>query len=104
MEHKSLTRNEIINALKAHHDELQKYSVKRIGLFGSYAKGSFHRGSDVDLIVEFEEPTFDNFLNLASYLENLFGKKVELLTHEGVKSIRVKAVAERIEESVIYVR
>lgn len=104
MEHKTLTRNGIINALKAHHDELQKYSVKRMGLFGSYAKGASHKGSDIDLIVEFEEPTFDNFLNLTSYLQNLFGKKVELLTREGVKSIRVKAVAESIEGSVIYVR
>ena len=104
MEHRTLTRNEIIDALKAHHEELQQYSVKRIGLFGSYARGNYHKSSDIDLIVEFAKPTFDNFLNLTSYLKSLFGRKVELLTHEGVKSIRVKAVAESIEESVIYVR
>jgi len=74
-----------------------------MGLFGSYAKGTARKDSDVDLIVEFEKPTFDNFTDLTSYLEKLLGRKIEVLTPEGVKSIRVKAVAHRIKESAIYV-
>ena len=42
-------------------------------------------------------------MDLAFYLEDLFGKKVELLTPEGVKSIRIKAIAEDIGRSVVYV-
>ncbi|MEN4017774.1 MAG: nucleotidyltransferase family protein [Methanobacterium sp.] len=54
--------------------------LKKIGIFGSYAKGQQNEESDVDILVEFEKPTFDNFMELAFFLEDLFGKKVDLLT------------------------
>jgi len=98
-----LTRNRILGALREREDVLRRYRVKRIGLFGSYAKGRPRTGSDIDLLVEFEQPTYDNYLNLAEYLEKLFGKKVDILTPAGVRSIRVKEVAERIARSVVYV-
>lgn len=67
--------------LKKHKNEISsRYSVKRIGIFGSYAKGEQNKKSDVDVLVEFEEPTFDNFMELSFYLEDLFGMKVDLLT------------------------
>lgn len=67
--------------LKKHKNEItSRYSVKRIGIFGSYAKEQQNKESDVDVLVEFEEPTFDNFMELSFYLEELFGRKVDLLT------------------------
>lgn len=67
--------------LKKYKNEIvSRYSVKRIGIFGSYAKGQGNKESDVDVLVEFEEPTFDNFMELSFYLEELFGRKVDLLT------------------------
>lgn len=81
---------------------LSKYKVKRIGLFGSYVAGKQGKGSDLDFLVEFKEPTFDNFMNLANYLEKLFGKKIDILTPKGVEGIRVKEVAEDIKKSVVY--
>ena len=98
-----LTRERILNLLKEHEPALKRYTVKRMGLFGSYARDEARQDSDVDLIVEFTEPTFDHFMDLTSYLEQLLGRKVEVLTPEGVRSIRVKAVAHRIKESAIYV-
>jgi predicted nucleotidyltransferase len=75
-----LTRASILKALREHEDLLRKYSVKRLGLFGSYARGQQKRGSDVDFLVDFERPTYDNFIDLAFSLERLFRRKVELVT------------------------
>jgi predicted nucleotidyltransferase len=57
----------------------------------------------VALLVEFESPTYDNFFDLIMCLEKLFGRKVEVLTPDGVDSIRVPEVAQSIRDSVIYV-
>lgn len=95
--------NRIIKTLEDHRREISEYGVKKIGLFGSFAKGSSHKESDLDFLVEFKEPSFDNFINLANYLEKLFGRKVDVLTPGGVDSIRVKSVADSIRRSVIYV-
>jgi len=59
---KSLTYNEIMRILKEHSDILKKYKVRKIGLFGSYVRGAQKKRSDIDFLVEFEEPTFDNFM------------------------------------------
>jgi hypothetical protein len=80
----NLTSKDILVVLNKHKDILLRYKVRRIGLFGSYARGEQKKRSDIDFLVEFEEPTFDNFMELASYLEKLFGKKVELITRSGL--------------------
>jgi len=76
----SLTSQEIGERLREHHDVLKKYTVRRIGLFGSFARGEQRQGSDIDFLVSFEEPTFDHFMELVFYLEQLFGREVELIT------------------------
>jgi predicted nucleotidyltransferase len=78
---KDLNYKEIMSLLKKHQDILKKYKVKRIGLFGSYVRREQKRRSDIDFLVEFKEPTFDNFMDLVLDLEGLFGKKVELITN-----------------------
>ena len=103
MKVKELTDKEIMRILKEHKDILREYEVERIGLFGSYVRGEQGENSDIDFLVEFKEPNFDNFMNLASYLENLFGMKVEILTPVGIESIRIKEIKEEIKRSVIYV-
>ncbi|MBN2251882.1 MAG: nucleotidyltransferase family protein [Candidatus Altiarchaeota archaeon] len=70
--------------LREHDDVLRRYGVKRIGLFGSYARGEQTLDSDMDFLVEFEEPSFDDFMDLSFYLEDLFGLKVELVTTQGL--------------------
>lgn len=103
MKVKELTDKEIMRILKEHKDILREYEVERIGLFGSYIRGEQGANSDIDFLVEFKEPNFDNFMNLASYLEDLFGRKVEILTPVGIESIRIKEIKEEIKRSVIYV-
>lgn len=92
-----LTSQEIIGALKNRRIDLDRYSVKRIALFGSYAAGTQTPASDIDLIVEFEQAAFDNYMGLISFLESLFGKSVDVLTPDGVESIRVKNVAQEVQ-------
>ncbi|CAB3287663.1 DNA polymerase beta domain protein region [Methanocaldococcus lauensis] len=100
-----LNREVILTTLRKHKNELKNFGVKRIGLFGSYARNEQKESSDIDFIVEFEKGkvTYDNYIGLITYLENLFNKKVDLLTVEGLKTIRVKEVKEEIEKGVIYV-
>ncbi|MYI93280.1 nucleotidyltransferase family protein [Candidatus Poribacteria bacterium] len=82
-----------------------EYGVKRIGLFGSYAKGtSIEPTSDVDIVVEFDRPIGFKFMELADYLEEILGKPVDLLTENTIQAIRYPKVAESIRESIIYVQ
>ncbi len=99
-----ITRKEIIAILRRELPHLKTiFGVKRIGIFGSYSKDVQKEDSDVDLIVEFERPIGLKFFELSEYIENLLGKKVDILTPAGIKSIRVKEVAENIKKSIVYV-
>ncbi|MSP88316.1 MAG: nucleotidyltransferase [Alphaproteobacteria bacterium] len=88
--------------LRQNQEVLAKRAVRRIALFGSYAKGRPTTESDIDFLVEFERPTYDNFLGLSRDLGRLFGKNVEILTPDGLKTIRVKAIADGIREALVY--
>ena len=88
-----LTRARILKVLREHEDLLKKYSVTRIGLFGSYARGQQKRGSDVDFLVDFEKPTYDNFIDLTFSLERLFRRNVGLVTSRSLNP-RVKPFVE----------
>ena len=75
----------IIDILRRDEQEIKKrFHVKRIGLFGSFARGDEKGTSDVDIMVEFEEPTFDNFMKLSFFLEDLFARRVELVTPDSL--------------------
>lgn len=77
---KQFVDNEIFSLLERHSNILRQFKVKKIGLFGSFARGEQKKNSAIDFLVEFYEPTFDNFIDLLFSLEDLFGRKVELIT------------------------
>ncbi|HIH44512.1 MAG TPA: nucleotidyltransferase family protein [Candidatus Methanoperedenaceae archaeon] len=64
----------------------RRFGVVKIGVFGSYARREAGEESDVDVLVEFEKgrSTFDNFMDILFYLEELLGKKVDLITTSGL--------------------
>lgn len=99
-----MTRDEIRQLL---HDNLAylsaEFGVERIGLFGSFSKGSTHPDSDIDLVIEFSRPIGFRFVILAEYLEKLLGAPVDILTPAGVEGIRVPHVAAEIRKTVAYV-
>ena len=99
-----LTREEVTDLLREKHPHLvAEYGVKKIGLFGSYARDVPDEGSDIDIVVEFERPIGFRFIEFTEYLEHLLGKKVDVLTPAGIQGIRVAHIAKDIEESVVYV-
>lgn len=97
-----LTKQRILRMLRDNQELLDRYTVSRIALFGSYATGRQTAKSDIDFLVEFKQPTFDNYMGLAYDLEKLFGRKVEMLTPEGLDSIRIESIAENIRGALTY--
>lgn len=77
--------------------------VERIGLFGSFVRGENTDESDVDVLVEFKrgEKTFDNFMNLAFFLEDVFGRKVDLVTRESLSPFIGPKILAEVEYDVI---
>ena len=95
---------EIIKTLKQSYEFLSsEFSVNKIAVFGSVAKDMVVPGSDVDIIVEFNSPIGFRFNQLVEYLEKLLGRKVDVLTKDGVENIRVKEIADNIKKDLIYV-
>ena len=84
---KMLTPDRIINLINKNHQEIKKFGVKRIGLFGSYVTNKQKPESDIDLLVEFKkgEKTFDNYMDLKFYLEDLFSCNVDLVVREALR-------------------
>ena len=83
---KDLNKNEILSILRKNKSQLRKFGIVKIGLFGSYIRGENNKESDVDILIEFEvgKKTYDNFIQLAFFLEGLFQKEVDLLTIEAM--------------------
>jgi uncharacterized protein len=80
------TRPDVLRRLAASGEEIRRKGVRRLGLFGSFARGEPRSGSDVDILVEFEpeSKSFDNFIALAFLLEDLLQRPVELVTAESL--------------------
>ncbi|WP_423792285.1 nucleotidyltransferase family protein [Methanocaldococcus indicus] len=76
------TLSEIKEILRKHKNELkERYKVKSIAIFGSYARGEQKETSDIDILVEFyETPDLIEFVDLKYYLEDILGLKVDLVT------------------------
>ena len=80
------TKAQVLALLRGHQPELRRFGVKRCGIFGSFVRNEPRDQSDVDILVEFDpdQKTFDNFMHLAFFLEDLFGRKVDLITTESL--------------------
>ena len=76
------TKQELIDALNEHRATIKSFGVLSLGIFGSFRKGNYTEESDIDLLVDFVpgKKNFDNFMDLSFYLEDLTGRKVELVT------------------------
>lgn len=95
-----MTKEEIKKILLENKDILRRYKVKSIALFGSYVRNEQKEDSDIDFLVEFEEDTYNNFINLISALEDLFKKEVTVVTVEDLSPyirLYVLKEAEKIE-------
>ena len=80
------TKDAVIERIRATRHQLTSLGVKNIGLFGSFVKGRQVSTSDVDVLVEFipEYHTFDNFMEVSFLLEEILGRRVEVVTPESL--------------------
>lgn len=92
-----LSSKKIIAGIEANKKQLSKFSVKKIGLFGSYSTGT--QKKDIDLIVVFNNKSFDNYMDLKFFLEHKFNKKVDLVIEE-----TLKPALSYVKEEAIYAR
>ena len=81
-----ITKTEILSKLTELKPVLYKdYAVKEIGLFGSYSDNSNTEESDIDILIELEKPIGWKFFTLELFLENVFNKKIDLVTKNALK-------------------
>jgi predicted nucleotidyltransferase len=76
-----------------------RFHVQSLGLFGSVVRDDFSPTSDIDIIVDFDQPIGIEFVDLAQYIEQRLQKKVDLVSRRGVKDKYFKA----IEQEIVYV-
>jgi predicted nucleotidyltransferase len=95
-----ITKDEILSLLVQNKAELEsRFKVRRLALFGSYARGGQKPDSDVDILVDIDPSVGLEFVTLADQIEQLFGLPVELVSLRAIKPNKLKY----IERDLIYV-
>jgi len=75
----------IVATLSANEAKIKSFGVRSLSLFGSSARGEDTPESDLDFVVEFEKKTFDSYMDLKLFLEELFDRPVDLVLADGIK-------------------
>ena len=89
--------SEILRTLEQHAPTIRRHGVRSLGLFGSRARGTAGVESDLDFVVEFDAKTFDAYMDLKAFLEQLFGVRVDLVLKDAIKPrLRERILAEAI--------
>jgi len=104
----TISKERIIRILRKELPYLkEKYGVEKIVLYGSFAKGTHKKKSDIDILVDIKKPIGLEFVTLSYRLEEVLGRKVDLATFDHYKrsfnNPRYKHIAEDIKKSLIYV-
>lgn len=90
--------NNVLQILKEHKQELmEKYPIKSLGLFGSYSRGDYNEDSDIDIMVELSEPAALAFIQMSYELEDIFQKKVDLVSKNGIKPRYMKFIEKDLQ-------
>jgi predicted nucleotidyltransferase len=93
---------EIKRILTEHKLELrEQFHVQNIALFGSYVRGDQEAGSDIDILIEFNQPVGWEIVDVHRYLEEILGVKVDLVTKRAVMGKPL--LWQSIQEDLIYV-
>jgi uncharacterized protein len=93
-----LTKEQIISRLLQHKPQLlQKYPLKSIALFGSFARGDETPESDIDLLVDFTRPVGMEIVDLTLELEEILAHKVDLVTFNAIKNRLFHQIKDELE-------
>lgn len=79
------TTHSIFSTIKSKRQKLKNFGVKNLYLFGSIVRNQNNPDSDIDVLVELKEKTFDSYMNLKFFLEDLFDCKVDLVLKDALK-------------------
>ncbi len=82
---KQWAAQDIVETLNAWWDELRRMGARKIGLFGSYRRGTPTPTSDMDFLVTLARPSFDDYMNIKFFLEDLFGCNIDLVLEDSLK-------------------
>ena len=92
-----MTRDEILGAINANRAHLSALGVVELALFGSHARGDAGPQSDVDFLVEFSKKSFDRYMDLKEFLQQLLGRKVDLVLKSAIKPrLRERILSEAV--------
>jgi len=95
------TTKQLVDFLRIQKKSLQKeFAIKKIGIFGSYARGDINEQSDIDIVVELEKPDLFYMIGIKQIIEEAFGHRVDIVRLRGNMN---KVLRDRIERDVIYV-
>jgi len=96
-----LARDQILQIIRDHRARIDSFGVKRIGLFGSAARGDAVEGSDIDLLVDFARTPGWEVVDLREYLQGLLNAKVDLVTQSAVskKALLWKSIQEDLVDA-----
>ena len=83
-----MNRDEVLDMLRTHKPTLvERFGVKELALFGSFARDQATDGSDVDILVRFDGPaTSRSYFGVQFYIEDLLGRRVDLVTDKALRS------------------
>ncbi len=93
-----MNKQAVLKRLAENSEEIrQRFSVKALSIFGSAARGEATDKSDVDVLVVFNQrATFDLFMDLKFYLEDLLGMSVDLVTDKALRPQLRRAIEKEI--------
>ncbi len=93
------TKDNVLSVIEENRLRIRAFGVKKVGLFGSFVREEQSAESDIDFLVEFEpdEKTFDNFMRLSFFLEELLQRRVELVTTEALSPYIGPHIIKKIE-------
>jgi predicted nucleotidyltransferase len=90
-----LSSARILELLAEQRERLRALGIQTIGLFGSYRRGTPSAGSDLDFLVTLERPSFRDYMAIKFFLEDLFGRQVDLALEESLKPrLRARILSE----------
>ena len=93
-----MKKEEIFQALEKHAERIRSFGVRSLALFGSGARDEFSIDSDLDFIVDFQATTFDNYMDLKIFLEDLFGTSIDLVIKNDIKpQLRDRIIEEMVD-------
>jgi uncharacterized protein len=92
-----MDKDHILGLIRSNRELIESKGAMSLALFGSYSEDRQSPDSDIDILVKFRESdkNYDNFIELVFYLEELFGRKVELVTPESLSNVFLNEISKK---------